>query len=352
MITSLQLQNFRSYSEASFEFANGVSIIVGPNASGKTNLLEALLVLCQSSSYRAKDIDLVSYHEPWARIDGVFESEKRIVTIEKKPEGAQKKYVLNTQTFIRLPFRKTVPAILFEPDHLQMLQAGPEKRRDFLDELLEKSNLGYGKMRRDYKRLLAQRNRLLKRIQTPDKAELFVWNLRLSEAGGKIAEARNDLLYSHNKEIAELYRAIANRSDSIELQYLAKYPIESYSTSLLKNLEKNFSIDRERGFTGDGPHREDFTVLLNGHDARISASRGESRTVLLALKLLEVRIVEQTRQKRPILLLDDVFSELDGARRKSLTYFLKDYQTFITTTDADVVLHHFIGNCSIIPTKN
>lgn len=114
-------------------------------------------------------------------------------------------------------------------------------------------------------------------------------------------------------------------------------------------LEQNIQKDRLRGFTGNGPHRHDLQVVLNDHPASLSASRGETRTLLLALKILELKLLERARDKKPLLLLDDVFSELDGARRKALTQFLEQYQSFITTTDADIVVQHFMDNCTILP---
>jgi DNA replication and repair protein RecF len=118
---------------------------------------------------------------------------------------------------------------------------------------------------------------------------------------------------------------------------------------MLRKLEQNIDDDKLRGFTSYGPHRDDLGVIIDNHRAEVSASRGESRTVLLALKILELRLIEKSRGKKPILLLDDVFSELDGSRRKALTAYLQNYQTFITTTDADIVVQHFMGDCTIIP---
>jgi DNA replication and repair protein RecF len=348
MINDLRLQHFRSYQDTTFEFTNGVNILVGPNASGKTNALEAILVLCTGSSYRAKDIDLISFEEPWARLDSHTGDEQRTVGIERSGLLANKHYTINTQKLRRLPFNKTIPVVLFEPEHLRLLHVGPEQRRDFLDELLEKTESGYGKLRRDYRRTLAQRNRLLKQA-TPTKDQLFAWNVRLSELGGQLAARRSVLVEVCNQQIEELYQALSKTKTKVRLEYYTKHPLTSYSSHLLQQLEAHQAIDQERGFTGHGPHRDDLLVYLDDQLASLSASRGESRTVLLALKMVELRLIEESRGKRPILLLDDVFSELDGARRLALTEFLKGYQTFITTTDADVVVQHFMEQCNIIP---
>ena len=133
------------------------------------------------------------------------------------------------------------------------------------------------------------------------------------------------------------------------MKYQSRITKQQYSSQFLHKLEANIDRDIARGFTGDGPHRDDIKVIIDGHDIQESASRGEIRTLLLALKIVELGIVEEVYASKPILLLDDVFSELDGSRRRALTNFLQDYQTFITTTDADVVIRHFTGNCRIIP---
>ncbi len=208
---------------------------------------------------------------------------------------------------------------------------------------------GFGRLVRQYRRALAQRNALLKNMQPSAGQDLFVWNVRLSELGGQIAEARMSLITTINTRLSELYGVLTHSKTQAELAYETTCSRAHYATSLLHRLESNINLDRERGFTTHGPHRDDFTLLLAGHDAKTSASRGETRTLLLVLKIIEVQLLEAARDHQPLLLLDDVFSELDGARRQALTKFLKPYQTFITTTDADVIVQHFMNDCHIIP---
>jgi DNA replication and repair protein RecF len=241
-----------------------------------------------------------------------------------------------------------VPVVLFEPQHLQLLTGRPDLRRDYLDDLLEQTTPGYSKLRRDYRRTLAQRNSLLKQGTNASK-QLFAWNIRLSELGGQIALQRYVLVESLNAQAQALYRKLANNRAKVVLNYQAAWPATTYSSQLLKKLESTVQLDFERGFTIYGPHRDDLEVILDEHSAQTSASRGEIRTLLLTLKILELELLEENRGQKPLLLLDDVFSELDGLRRRALTNFLKDYQTFITTTDADVVIQHFTDVCNIIP---
>jgi DNA replication and repair protein RecF len=348
MITDLRLQDFRSYKDSSFEFGPGVNIVVGPNASGKTNLLEAVLVIAQGSSYRARDSELVRFNRPWARLDAdLSNSGHRTAKIVNKPDPS-KTYELDGKSYRRLSLQNSLPAVLFEPNHLLLLTGGPERRRDYLDDLLEQTQPGYGATRRKYKRTLAQRNALLKRPQHVAQDQVFPWDLRLSELAGQIVRARYELALKVDKDLSSLYKKLSGAKTKVTASYQSRWPAENYETHLLNKLETDFSLDRARGFTGAGPHREDLELLFDGHPAQDAASRGELRTAILALKIIELKTIEAAREQVPLLLLDDVFSELDGKRRHTLTDHLAPYQTFITTTDADAVIEHFTG-CNVIP---
>jgi DNA replication and repair protein RecF len=348
-ISSIRLQNFRSYSDESFEFEPGVNIIVGPNASGKTNLLEAVLVLTRGNSYRAKDAELVQFDKPWSRLDSFFGKQNRIVKIEEKNGKPDKSYELDGKTFKRLSFERNIPAVYFEPNHLQFITRGPEQRREFIDDLLERSEIGFKSLSANYRRALAQRNSLLKHDANFAKAQLFAWNVRLSELGNKIAESRAALITEINKSLSKTYSKISRKESKVEMFYDLQFPIEQYASKLLNKLEASTKIDLERGFTAYGPHREDIIFYLNEQPMNQTASRGETRSLVLALKIFELELIENARGQKPIFLLDDVFSELDGARRQALVEYLKNYQTIITTTDADAIVEHFTEANKIIP---
>jgi DNA replication and repair protein RecF len=349
MFTDIRLQNFRSYADESFELSDSVNIIVGPNASGKTNLLEAVLVLCLGKSYRVRDHELVGFKKPWARIDGHTAAGLRTIKLMRESDDrAKKEIIVADQTIKKLTLAKQVPAVLFEPEHLQLLNGAPELRRDYVDDLLEQFTPGYEGLRKQYRRALQQRNFLLKNGGAKD--QLFVWNLRLSDLGGQVALRRQHLIERMDKDMTGIYRAMGGAKAKVSITYQSTCHGEQYSTKLLHKLETSQDADQRRGFTGHGPHRDDIRVSLNGHDADVSASRGEMRTLLLALKVIELKLLEEDRGVKPLLLMDDVFSELDGSRRKALTEAIKGYQTFITTTDADVVVQHFTETSHIIPT--
>jgi len=350
MISNLRLQQFRSYDDATFEFGEGVNIIVGPNGSGKTNLLEAILVIAHGSSYRVSDLDLLQFGTPWFRLDAHIEPGDSSRTVKLVTEPRQTKtYELDNKTYQRLTINHLLPVVLFEPNHLQLLHGAPQLRRDYLDDILEQTTPGYISFRRNYRRVLAQRNALLKRQILPSTQELFPWNLRLSELGATIARARMALCEQLDEKLGDIYMHVSAATTRVAITYSPKFPIDSYETHLLQKLENHAQEDALRGFTAYGPHREDFVVTFDGRPADEFASRGETRTAILALKIIELQLLEVVRDQTPLLLLDDVFSELDAQRRRALSTFLNHYQTFITTTDADVVHEHFSESYSILP---
>jgi DNA replication and repair protein RecF len=351
MITSIRLQNFRTYRDELLELDKGVNIIVGPNASGKTNLLEAVLVASRGKSYRGKDIELVRFKDPWARLLVHTELDERLVKIEViDTQKTTKTFTIGGRDYKRLPASKTLPIVLFEPENLQLLRGSPEIRREFLDNLLSQTVSGYSVLVNQYKRALSQRNAFLKSGRTLNYQALFPWNVRLGELGGQIAEQRLKLINRLNEELGPVYSQISGKNNKISASYETVCAAENYASSLLHKLEAHTEQDLERGFTSYGPHRDDLSLELDGHKVQESGSRGEVRTLLLSLKVSELKMIEEARGQKPILLLDDVFSELDGARRQALTKFISGYQAFITTTDADVVVHHFMDTCHIIPT--
>lgn len=348
MLTTIRLQQFRSYDDASFELNEGVNIIVGANASGKTNLLEAVLLIARGNSYRADTAELIQFGNSWARLDADTPTHHRTIKM-KTNDITTRTFEIDEQQLSRLHPSKTLPVVLFEPNHLLLLSGSPELRRSFLDDLIEQTNARFGATRRHYKRVLAQRNALLKKHPHDLSEQLFVWNVRLSELGGQIARERQALIERFAERLPALYSSLAGQAHSVSLTYVSRFAPEHYETQLLHKLEASTELDILRGFTAYGPHRDDLEVAIDGHPVQEAASRGETRTLVLALKILELQLLEQARGEKPLLLLDDVFSELDGKRRQALTQYVNTYQTFITTTDADLVLHHFSEKNTVIP---
>ncbi len=346
MIANIRLQNFRSYRDSSFEFDKKTNIIVGPNASGKTNLLEAVYVMAKGRSFRAKEQDVVNHSSDWGRLDAYIANQTKSIKITNQP-SLSKRYVVNEKEYVRLPREFVSPVVLFEPNNLAMLYGPPDARRSYIDEIIEYTTVGYASTLKIYQRSLAQRNRLLKQ-QKISNDELFVWDVRLSELGEKIYNLRKVLINEINKKISIIYSEIADQDSVVLLSQKTKCNTKQYGSSMLHILSLNREQDILRGFTSAGPHRDDIEVVLNGEVATNTASRGEFRTILLALKVIELQILDNLNIGSPILLLDDVFSELDGKRRHHLTNYVQKYQSFITTTDADILIKNFIGTCNVI----
>jgi len=346
--TAIHLQQFRSYDDFGVELTEGVNIVVGPNASGKTNLLESLLITCGICSYRANYIETIQNGAEWAKIDANFLNGNRIVKLTKNNYLVDRLYEINQKPKKRLNFYDIIPVILFEPDHLRLLTGSPDIRRDFFDAILIETDSEFITNKQKYKRTLAQRNHLLKNNPLNINDQIFAWNIRLAELAGKVVQARINLIEEINKQLSNIYGEIAQKPTDVKLKYLSDINTTRYESSLLHKLESNLEKDLNRGFTTYGPHREDVEVLIKNKPANFIASRGETRTLVLSLKLIELKLIELIRDQKPLILLDDVFSELDGARRRSLTQYLNGYQTIITTTDADIIQKQFIQNTNLI----
>lgn len=340
MINNVRLVNFRSWRDASFEFGPGVNIIVGPNASGKTNLLEAVIALSRGSSFRAKDQDLIQFDKPWLRLEGDFDNQTRVLKIQDG-EAGQKSLGINGKTLVRLKLEHTHPVVYFEPNHLTLLTRSPADRRGYIDELLGLTHPAFRSLERAYKRTLAQRNNLLKKGSASTGEQMFAWDVRLSQLGAQIASARLELINKINLKLPAVYSKIARKKSAAAISYKILAPIDVYATKMVAKLKKELSIDIERGFSGSGPHREDIVFIINGRPIGPTASRGEIRSLLLALKIIELDLVSEARDAPAIFLLDDVFSELDGGRRQALVKAIKSHQSILTTTDADAVLDYF-----------
>ena len=336
MISVIKLKNFRSYDDASFDFSSGVNMIVGPNASGKTNIIEAILLTTSGSSYRGRDINLIKHDCEWSRIDLLIGEDVRTVKFQNELGKIKKTIEVDGLTRQRMPKAKSIGTVLFEPNHLLLFHGGPELRRDFLDTILSNLSLEYADVLRRYKRTLLQRNTILKR-DFVKRDDLFIWNIRLSDLAGVLAKFRLNLVKELKIAINDLYGSISDSVMDMDVEYISKSRLDNYSTDMLRLLADNFEVDLARKHTTIGVHRDDILVTMNGYDIKDVASRGEVRTVVLAMKIFEANKIFSQSGIRPIVLLDDVFSELDESRRIALSSYFLENQVFITTTDVDII---------------
>ena len=336
-LSSLQVKHVRSHDAYTAQFSPGVTIITGANGSGKTTLLEALYISLQGTSFRGSDAELLKNNELWWRIDAVFlddesKTSKQTRTIKYNSEKTttKKEFIIDDKTTDRLPQKNKYPVVLFEPEDLRLLHGSPARRRQFIDRFITQLNPLYGTTLRKYERTLRQRNNLLKNTFI-NNDELFAWNIALAEHGAYIIEQRIAFIEQLNQNLAAYYQDIAKNHDDIGIHYSHTY-VGDIRQKLLNELQQHYERDHILGNTSVGPHRHDVIFTINSTPALSVASRGEARTVVLALKFLEVAIIERLTDKPPVILLDDVFSELDTTRQQALSERTKGHQIVMTTT--------------------
>ncbi|HWT39972.1 MAG TPA: DNA replication and repair protein RecF, partial [Dongiaceae bacterium] len=318
-----------------------VTIITGANGSGKTSLLEAIYLSLQGTSFKGSDADMLQKDGPWWRIDILLDDlQPRTIKFDPLKATSRKQFVIDGKTTARIPAKQKYPVVLFEPEDLRLLHGSPARRRQFIDRFISQLNPLYGPTLRKYERALKQRNNLLKKPYISDD-ELFAWNIALAEHGAFIIEQRIAFIEQINHDLASLYQEIAGTHDDVSVHYSHTF-VGDIKQKLLNELHAHLERDRYLGNTSVGPHRHDVMFEINNSPALSVASRGEARTIVLALKFLEVAIIEQLIEKQPIILLDDVFSELDATRQQLLTSQLKGHQIIITsaTSHAGKHLHH------------
>lgn len=333
IIRSLAVENFRSHRSFSRKFSKTVTVITGPNGSGKTSLIEAIMVALGGHSFKASDSDLLRHDADWWRIELLIDDQNR--TVKYQPGAPKpKQFIVDDKTSVRLPQTMKYPVVLFEPDDLRLLHGSPARRRQFIDQFAGQLVPGYSRVLRRYERALLQRNRLLK-SGASDNA-LFAWNVSLAQYGAQIIDVRRRLTERLNTGLQSTYRTIAQTKDIVTVSY--SHTTADNEQKLLADLESATDRDRILGFTSVGPHRHDVLLDFNGAMAINAASRGEVRTIILALKFLEVDIVQEVTAKPPIVLLDDVLSELDDKRQTHLATKFQNHQIIMTSTNPPVVL--------------
>ena len=346
-IKSVRLQNVRLHQDSSYEFSGGVNVLIGPNACGKTTILEsiAITMIGKVPGVRAKE--MLRQDSEWMRIDTLTDKQHRTVKYEPLKQSS-KYFELDNKPHKRLSYQNSLPIVWFDPEQLRLLRGSPTRRRDYMDQLLTQLDPQYGQSLRQLNRALLQRNALLKK-KSFTKDQLFVWNIRFAQHAKYVVEERFKLAEMFNQTINQTYQELSSVKKAISCSYSSPLQRHKYDEQLLINLEKNLQRDLATGYTSFGPHREDLIFRdQNEVDLSQSASRGEIRSLVLSLKTIEVRLLADSYGFKPLLLFDDVFSELDGARRHAFTDSLSDTQTIVTTTDADVVTKDFAQHAKVI----
>lgn len=330
VITSLRVQHVRAHATRTLQISPTATLITGPNGSGKTSLIEALYIALQGASFKGSDTEVLALEAPWYRIDVTLE-DGTVRTVKYDPSrlSGRKQFVIGGKTQYRLTFANKYPVVLFEPEDLRLIHGSPSRRRQFIDHFISQLDSGYGTALRRYERALRQRNNLLKRSQG-NSDDMFAWNVSLSEYGAVIIEKRQEFIATLNSQLQSVYASIAGTSDTVTIAYSYNHHGNT-SQKLLGDLHSHRERDTLLGYTSAGPHRHDVLFSFNGVPALAVASRGEVRSVVLALKFLEVAIIRNLTGRQPIVLLDDVFSELDKDRQRMLVEQFQFQQTIIAS---------------------
>jgi DNA replication and repair protein RecF len=331
----LTLENFRNYGflDLLFSDKNEVSFIIGRNAQGKTNILEAVFLLALTKSFRTShQEDLIKWGEEYAKVTGEFDDQKLEVFLGNPPQPKRtlkkNNVKISTEKFIG-----NCQIVFFHPEDLNMLYLGPDLRRRYMDILNIQINKNYYRALKSFKRVLEQRNSLLKGINAGigRESDLDVWDDQLALHGDFLTEERKKTVEFLNAYVQDIYSEIAGKKEEISTQYKC---VSQLKKALLRSRE----ADLRAQFTTVGPHRDDIEFTLNKRPLCAHASRGEYRSLLLALKLIELKFYKEKSGQKPLLLLDDVFSELDFERQKMLVQAIKDHQTIITATHLDNII--------------
>jgi DNA replication and repair protein RecF len=332
-VDELWLTDFRSYHEAHATFAAGLTAVIGANGQGKTNLVEAVGFLATTSSFRgAPNEALIRSGATRAIVRAQAHRDQRSLLIEAELSAGRTRIQVNRQ---RLPRAKDLLGALrvsvFSPDDLELVKGGPAERRRYLDELLVALHPRNDQLRSDVDRVLKQRNALLRqaggRVTDEVAATLDVWDQRLALAGDALGRARLDLVDQLRGGVARGYQVVAGAPESIEMVYAPTW----LEGGLGAALEAGRHDDLRRGVSTVGPHRDEIELSIAGLPARTHASQGEQRSLAFALRMTGHELVARAVGAPPVLVLDDVFSELDPLRSRALLDAIPIAQTVLTT---------------------
>lgn len=348
-ITTLTLENFRNYVKQSVEFSSGINIISGRNAQGKTNCAEAIFYLCTGYSPRAaQDKQVVRFGCTEGRVSGSAKTAYGDVSVEIRFFEADKKRVkVNGVEILKMgELMGNINAVFFNPDELKLIKESPEDRRRFLDISLSQMDRKYFYALSRYRKILAQRNKLLK---DDDKAlireTLPIWDEQLSACGAIIIKARHGFVELLSPFAGDAHSFLTSGEEKLEVLKASSYEgsVEeiagAFKSDLISGLDKDIAL----GYTTVGPHRDDLKLKINGKEVRSFGSQGQQRTAALSLKLAETEIFKRKFGEYPLLILDDALSELDISRRRKLIELIDGIQTIITLTEEDEVLSSIVG---------
>lgn len=356
-IESLRLHQFRNYGEAAISFPDSVVLLYGQNGQGKTNLLEALYMAGTGKSYRGTaDSDVIKWQAEDASLIVAFQRSGVTQQVKLILSHVEKKEVWVNET--KVPQREllgTLHEVLFSPEDLQLIKGSPALRRRFMDMEISQVSPAYYRTFQQYNRAVTQRNMLLKRMKYEGVQPIEEWDRQIALFAAQIVQKRLEALRKLAFLSGVLHRRLTDGQEQLSIAYRQSYFQEERDTEedrirpewYYKLLQEQLGQDIYHMSTSIGPHRDDLSFAVGGADLKKYGSQGQQRTAVLALKLSELEYIKSEAGEYPVLLLDDVMSELDGRRRTALLDFVRHrIQTFITTTDPD--MFRSMEGCSFI----
>ena len=340
IITNAQLRDYRSYAACALAPCEGVNVLLGDNGQGKTNVLEALYLCCTGRSHRTRqDRELIRWGADFASVK--VEAQRRDgshqVEIVLPALGRRKLKIAGQEASKSGELMGHVTGVLFSPEDLRTVKDGPAERRRFVDMALSQIRPAYYYALQRYARALKQRNEVLKaaNLQPALLSTLDSWDEQLAAAGAELTRQRQTYIARLNAAAGETHREISDGRERLEIRYA---PSVRRGDEVRENLDALFAArenDLRRMTTSVGAHRDDVLMLIGDRDVRAFGSQGQQRTAALAMRLAELKVMGEVMEEPPMLMLDDVMSELDPSRRRQLVGHLKGIQTFITCTDVD-----------------
>ena len=362
VIEHLKLTNFRNYSNLEIDFNSNVNVFIGDNGKGKTNVLESIYVLSLTKTNRyGIDENLIKFNEQIAKIEGLIRTDNLLKKQEIHLSHNRKQIFINNKEMRRIKdYISNFCVISFTPNDLEIIKGSPNIRRNITNIDISQLHNNYISYLNEYNQIIKIRNEYLKKMNLDGNSDiryLDVINEKMIEKGLKIYEYRYNFFKKINKLLSQIFKKLSNL-DGLTIKYETNFPLDNFDLEIVKKryeekIKKQFKIELMQGVTLIGPHRDDFTFDLDGIDMKNFSSQGQQRMAIIAFKISEIYLFKDITGEYPVLLLDDIFSEIDSKKRnKIIKYLLKDIQSIITTTDINDIDEKLLENATIFKVNN
>lgn len=350
-LKELKLKNFRNYEEEKIKFINGINLFVGQNAQGKTNIIESIYLCAFGKSYRTtKDTEIIKFNKEFSNIELNYEKNKVNSNLKVNINNLNRKEIIKNGVKIKriADHVGEILVVIFSPDSLDIVKGAPGKRRAFIDMICCQLSKSYLIIHQEYMKCLKLKNAILKR-DIIDKEYIYILHEKMSEYILKIVSFRKITIEKLLKKAKDIELSLTNNKENINIEYISDF-IDLSKEEIKKYLDDHLYIDILRKTSIKGIQRDDINIYINDMEVSKYGSQGQNRTALLTLKLADFEVLKEEKEEMPILLLDDIMSELDSTRINYLLKYIENYQSIITTTDESFVEN--VDNIQILKVLN